>query len=90
MMLNRLLYIYAVTHPASGYVQGMTDLVIPFLSAFLRPYLGKEISEVSCLFMNYYFSHKNITRYILVFELFSSYKIITYNYHTYNYYNYYN
>jgi hypothetical protein len=29
-----------------GYVQGMTDLVIPFLSAFLRPYLGKEISDV--------------------------------------------
>lgn len=60
-MLNRILYIYSILHPATGilgalfvalvvdsvgYVQGMTDLVIPLLSAFLRPYLGKEISEV--------------------------------------------
>jgi len=27
----------------------MTDLVIPFLSAFLRPYLGKEISEIETI-----------------------------------------
>ena len=45
-MLSRLLYIYSILHPASGYVQGMTDLVIPFLSAFLHPHFGKEISEV--------------------------------------------
>lgn len=35
-----------VSFDALGYVQGMTDLIIPFLSAFLRPFLGKEISEV--------------------------------------------
>lgn len=33
--LERVLYIWAIRHPASGYVQGMNDLVTPFYAAFL-------------------------------------------------------
>lgn len=31
LMLERLLFIWAVRHPASGYVQGMNDLALPFI-----------------------------------------------------------
>ena len=40
-MLRRLLYIWAIRHPATGYVQGMDDVVCPFILAFLAPYVGK-------------------------------------------------
>lgn len=33
--LQRILYIWATRHPASGYVQGMNDLVTPFVYVFL-------------------------------------------------------
>ncbi|KAF6259561.1 rab-GTPase-TBC domain-containing protein [Scenedesmus sp. NREL 46B-D3] len=33
--LERMLYIWGIRHPASGYVQGMNDLVTPFLAVFL-------------------------------------------------------
>jgi hypothetical protein len=33
--LVRLLYIWGVRHPASGYVQGVNDLVVPLLAALL-------------------------------------------------------
>ena len=33
--LERILYIWALRHPASGYVQGLNDLVTPFLAVFL-------------------------------------------------------
>lgn len=33
--LERILYIWAIRHPASGYVQGINDLVTPFLTVFL-------------------------------------------------------
>lgn len=33
--LERLLYIWAIRHPASGYVQGMNDLATPFFVVFL-------------------------------------------------------
>lgn len=33
--LERMLYIWGIRHPASGYVQGMNDLVTPFLEVFL-------------------------------------------------------
>jgi len=42
----RLLYIWAIRHPASGYVQGFTDLVLPFLSVFLFPLFGKDIHKI--------------------------------------------
>eukprot|EP00298_Acanthocystis_sp_HF-20_P007879 c17338_g1_i2.p1 GENE.c17338_g1_i2~~c17338_g1_i2.p1 ORF type:complete len:460 (+),score=143.38 c17338_g1_i2:76-1455(+) len=33
--LIRVLYIWAIRHPASGYVQGMNDLVVPYFVVFL-------------------------------------------------------
>ncbi|EEB09348.1 GTPase activating protein Gyp1 [Schizosaccharomyces japonicus yFS275] len=37
-ILERILYIWATRHPASGYVQGINDLVTPFYQVFLLPY----------------------------------------------------
>lgn len=38
-IFERILYIWAIRHPASGYVQGINDLVTPFFLVFLRDYL---------------------------------------------------
>jgi hypothetical protein len=38
--LERILYIWSVRHPASGYVQGINDLVTPFMIVFLRDELA--------------------------------------------------
>jgi hypothetical protein len=38
--LERILYVWAIRHPASGYVQGINDLVIPFFQVFLSAYIG--------------------------------------------------
>lgn len=35
-IFERILYIWAIRHPASGYVQGMNDLVTPFFVVFLH------------------------------------------------------
>ncbi|OMO71108.1 hypothetical protein COLO4_28386 [Corchorus olitorius] len=50
--LERILYTWAIRHPASGYVQGINDLVTPFLVVFLSEYLegsidGWSISDLS-------------------------------------------
>ena len=37
--LERILYVWAVRHPASGYVQGINDLVTPFYQVFLASYI---------------------------------------------------
>ncbi|CAD7702645.1 unnamed protein product [Ostreobium quekettii] len=37
--LERILYIWGIRHPASGYVQGINDLVTPFLVAFVYEHL---------------------------------------------------
>ncbi|OBT46417.1 hypothetical protein VE00_03276 [Pseudogymnoascus sp. WSF 3629] len=37
--LERILYLWAVRHPASGYVQGINDLVTPFWQVFLGSYV---------------------------------------------------
>ncbi|KAK1760552.1 GTPase activating protein [Echria macrotheca] len=37
--LERILYVWAVRHPASGYVQGINDLVTPFWQVFLGTYI---------------------------------------------------
>ena len=37
--MERVLFIWAIRHPASGYVQGMNDLVTPFLHVFLSEHL---------------------------------------------------
>ena len=38
--LERILYVWAVRHPASGYVQGINDLVTPFWQVFLASYIA--------------------------------------------------
>jgi hypothetical protein len=38
-MVERILYIWAIRHPASGYVQGINDLVTPFLMVFLQDFV---------------------------------------------------
>ncbi|KAK7215527.1 hypothetical protein V2G26_003530 [Clonostachys chloroleuca] len=38
--LERILYVWAVRHPASGYVQGINDLVTPFWQVFLSLYIA--------------------------------------------------
>ena len=42
--LERVLYIWAIRHPASGYVQGINDLATPFFQVFLSAYIGTSYS----------------------------------------------
>ncbi len=37
--LERILYVWAIRHPSSGYVQGINDLVTPFWQVFLGSYV---------------------------------------------------
>lgn len=37
--LERILYVWAIRHPASGYVQGINDLLTPFWQVFLASYI---------------------------------------------------
>jgi hypothetical protein len=43
--LERILYVWAVRHPASGYVQGINDLVTPFWQTFLGLYVADSNIE---------------------------------------------
>ncbi|XP_043717218.1 TBC1 domain family member 22B-like isoform X2 [Telopea speciosissima] len=45
--LERILYTWAIRHPASGYVQGINDLVTPFLVVFLSEYLEGDMGNWS-------------------------------------------
>lgn len=38
-MFERILFIWAIRHPASGYVQGINDLVTPFFIVFMQEVL---------------------------------------------------
>ncbi|CAK5265664.1 unnamed protein product [Mycena citricolor] len=41
-LLERVLYVWAIRHPASGYVQGINDLVTPFVQVFLSAYVDSD------------------------------------------------
>ncbi|KAK3005241.1 hypothetical protein RJ639_015922 [Escallonia herrerae] len=41
--LERILYTWAIRHPASGYVQGINDLVTPFFVVFLAEHLEGSV-----------------------------------------------
>eukprot|EP01012_Entosiphon_sulcatum_P026981 TRINITY_DN32504_c0_g1_i1.p1 TRINITY_DN32504_c0_g1~~TRINITY_DN32504_c0_g1_i1.p1 ORF type:complete len:361 (+),score=33.23 TRINITY_DN32504_c0_g1_i1:43-1125(+) len=41
--LERVLYVWSIRHPASGYVQGINDLVTPFLLVFLLPVMPEAV-----------------------------------------------
>ncbi|KZT10679.1 RabGAP/TBC [Laetiporus sulphureus 93-53] len=43
--LERILYAWAIRHPASGYVQGINDLVTPFFQVFLSAYIDSDPEE---------------------------------------------
>ena len=43
-IFQRVLYVWAVRHPASGYVQGINDLMTPFFTVFLTEY--SDISDL--------------------------------------------
>lgn len=42
-MFERILFIWAIRHPASGYVQGINDLVTPFYVAFLQEIIPDNV-----------------------------------------------
>lgn len=43
--LERILYVWAIRHPASGYVQGINDLATPFFEVFLGAYISTDPEE---------------------------------------------
>ncbi|KAF8422675.1 rab-GTPase-TBC domain-containing protein [Tirmania nivea] len=43
--LERILYVWAIRHPASGYVQGINDLVTPFFQVFLSAYIDGDVEQ---------------------------------------------
>lgn len=45
-MFERILFIWAIRHPASGYVQGINDLVTPFFIVFLHEAFDADDSTV--------------------------------------------
>lgn len=47
-LFERILYLWAIRHPASGYVQGMNDLVTPFFLTYLSEY-GDENATISTI-----------------------------------------
>eukprot|EP00501_MAST-03F_sp_TOSAG23-6_P000075 GSMAST32.ASY1.ANO1.77.1 assembled CDS len=47
-LLERVLYIWALRHPASGYVQGINDLATPFIVAFLAQRLKDSENPLCC------------------------------------------
>ncbi|VDD88966.1 unnamed protein product, partial [Enterobius vermicularis] len=42
-IFERILYIWAIRHPASGYVQGINDLVTPFFVVFLSEFVSSDV-----------------------------------------------
>lgn len=61
-MFERILFIWAIRHPASGYVQGINDLVTPFFIIFLQEALE---SSTVFIFIQFNLSMKLMTRTIL-------------------------
>lgn len=43
---ERILYIWSIRHPASGYVQGMNDLVTPFFLTYLSQFCSNENQQI--------------------------------------------
>uniref|UniRef100_A0A669EZ04 TBC1 domain family, member 22a n=1 Tax=Oreochromis niloticus TaxID=8128 RepID=A0A669EZ04_ORENI len=44
-IFERILFIWAIRHPASGYVQGINDLVTPFFVVFVFEYIEEEVEN---------------------------------------------
>lgn len=48
--MERILYIWSIRHPASGYVQGMDDLLTPLVYIAMQPYCAGDVlrMDVGC------------------------------------------
>jgi hypothetical protein len=46
LAMERILYIWSIRHPASGYVQGMNDLLTPLLLIAIQPHTAEGIQGV--------------------------------------------
>uniref|UniRef100_A0A671MJA4 TBC1 domain family member 22B-like n=1 Tax=Sinocyclocheilus anshuiensis TaxID=1608454 RepID=A0A671MJA4_9TELE len=44
-VFERILFIWAIRHPASGYVQGINDLVTPFFVVFLSEFVEEDVEN---------------------------------------------
>ncbi|XP_067863551.1 TBC1 domain family member 22B-like isoform X2 [Heptranchias perlo] len=44
-IFERILFIWAIRHPASGYVQGINDLVTPFFVVFLSEHVEQDVEN---------------------------------------------
>ncbi|XP_073471974.1 TBC1 domain family member 22B isoform X5 [Aquarana catesbeiana] len=44
-IFERILFIWAIRHPASGYVQGINDLVTPFFVVFLTEHVEDDVEN---------------------------------------------
>uniref|UniRef100_A0A8C1P510 Rab-GAP TBC domain-containing protein n=1 Tax=Cyprinus carpio TaxID=7962 RepID=A0A8C1P510_CYPCA len=44
-IFERILFIWAIRHPASGYVQGINDLVTPFFVVYVFEYFEEEVEN---------------------------------------------
>ncbi|XP_041083877.1 TBC1 domain family member 22B-like isoform X2 [Polyodon spathula] len=44
-VFERILFIWAIRHPASGYVQGINDLVTPFFVVFLSEFVEDDVEN---------------------------------------------
>ncbi|KAM6924948.1 TBC1 domain family member 22B [Xenentodon cancila] len=44
-VFERILFIWAIRHPASGYVQGINDLVTPFFVVFLSEFVREDVEN---------------------------------------------
>ncbi|CAF5190142.1 unnamed protein product, partial [Rotaria magnacalcarata] len=42
-LFERILFIWAIRHPASGYVQGINDLLLPFFAVFLAEFINNDV-----------------------------------------------
>jgi hypothetical protein len=62
-IFERILYIWAIRHPASGYVQGINDLVTPFFLVFLQDYCSSvsSVLDVSDITVEKTFTPEQIT-----------------------------
>lgn len=45
-MLIRVLFIWSVRHPASGYVQGINDVVSTFIIVFIGEYCTLDLNSL--------------------------------------------
>lgn len=51
MLMERVLFVWAVRQPASGYVQGLNDVLLPLIVVFLMDQSGRAIEQLGFDFL---------------------------------------